>query len=101
MKKKATLALVLSLTLGLLTGCGGGAPKKPNDFLKGGSAAVFAGGDGTEEHPYVITTPEGLSAVRDNLTTVSTRTSTFPTRTGRPSARLRRRRIRRTGVRFL
>ena len=67
MKKKATLALVLSLTLGLLTGCGGGAPKKPNDFLKGGSAAVFAGGDGTEEHPYVITTPEGLSAVRDNL----------------------------------
>jgi len=67
MKKKTALALALSLTLGLLTGCGGGAPKKPNDLLKGGSAAVFAGGDGTEEHPYVITTPEGLSAVRDNL----------------------------------
>ena len=67
MKKKTALALALSLTLGLLTGCGGGAPKKPNDLLKGGSAAVFAGGDGTEEHPYVITTPEGLAAVRDNL----------------------------------
>ena len=67
MKKKAMLALVLSLTLGLLVGCGGGAPNKPNDLLKAGSAAVFDGGDGTEEHPYVITTPEGLSAVRDNL----------------------------------
>ena len=67
MKKKATLALALSLTLGLLTGCGGGAPNKPGDLLKAGSAAVFAGGDGTEEHPYVITTPEGLAAVRDNL----------------------------------
>ena len=67
MKKKTALALALSLTLGLLTGCGGGTPNKPDDLLKGGSAAVFAGGDGTEEHPYVITTPEGLSAVCDNL----------------------------------
>ena len=67
MKKKTALALALSLTLGLLTGCGGGTPNKPDDLLKAGSAAVFAGGDGTEEHPYVITTPEGLSAVRDNL----------------------------------
>ena len=67
MKKKTALALALSLTLGLLTGCGGGAPNKPDDLLKAGSAVVFAGGDGTEEHPYVITTPEGLSAVRDNL----------------------------------
>ena len=67
MKKKTALALALSLTLGLLTGCGGGAPNKPGDLLKAGSAAVFAGGDGTEERPYVITTPEGLSAVRDNL----------------------------------
>jgi hypothetical protein len=66
MKKKATLALVLSLTLGLLTGCGGGTPK-PRNLPKVESAAVFAGGDGTEEHPYVITTPEGLSAVRENL----------------------------------
>ena len=67
MKKKTALALALSLTLGLLTGCGGGAPNKPGDLLKAGNAAVFAGGDGTEEHPYVITTPEGLAAVRDNL----------------------------------
>ena len=67
MKKKTALALALSLTLGLLTGCGGRAPNKPGDLLKAGSAAVFAGGDGTEEHPYVITTPEGLSAIRENL----------------------------------
>ena len=67
MKKKATLALALSLTLGLLTGCGGGMTKNPDAFLKNEPAAIFDGGDGTEEHPYVITTPEGLSAIRDNM----------------------------------
>ena len=41
--------------------------KNPDVFLKNDPAAIFDGGDGTEEHPYVITTPEGLSAVRDNL----------------------------------
>ena len=67
MKKKTALALALSLTLSLLTGCGGGMTKTPDAFLKNEPAAIFDGGDGTEEHPYVITTPEGLSAVRENL----------------------------------
>ena len=72
MKKTAALILTLVMVLGLfLSGCGRRTAQADPDGEGGSpeaeSSGVFAGGDGTEDEPYVIVTAADLNAVRDNL----------------------------------
>jgi len=68
MKKKATLLLALALAL-CLAGCNSFTKEKPAPEGDSGteSAAVFSGGSGTEDDPFLITTADGLAAVADDL----------------------------------
>ena len=76
MKKAMICLLTLALTFGLcLSGCGRRAvqenPDAENGFTENPemeNSGVFAGGTGTEDDPYVITTVSGLDAVRNDLT---------------------------------
>ena len=60
MKKKATLLLALALAL-CLAGCNSFTKEKPAPEGDSGteSAAVFSGGSGTEDDPFLITTADG------------------------------------------
>ena len=68
MKKKLTLLLALALALSL-TACGKRQekPKPERNAPETEESALFAGGIGTEDDPYLITTAEGLSAITDDL----------------------------------
>ena len=68
MKKKLALLLALALALSL-TACGKRQekPKPEGSAPETEEAVPFAGGTGTEDNPYLISTAEGLSAIADDL----------------------------------